>query len=592
MLKNAPGSAASPATPAASMNPESLGSGGRKLPTKAGRLFAAIALATVPFAGAGRVMAQPADTSPARFAAQAEAMLEAAYPGDGPGAAAIVTRGGRVLHSGARGLAELATSRPITPDTAFRLGSITKQFTAAIILQMVGEGRLSLDDPISRFFPDYPQPGARATVRQLLNHTSGIQDYTKIAGWMGTEHTARPFTTAELMAVIRARPSPSEPGQRWEYNNSGYVVLGAIIEKIAGKAWHEVVTERIARPLGLRTIAYGLATQSVPAMAHGYSEEGGRRRPARGAHISVAHAAGGLVGSAADLAKWAEALHGGRVVSPALYQEMIRPARLADGSVQPYGFGLRLREIRGRPALVHGGAGRGLDTDSAYVPSERLFVAVLANSDDPSTDPATLVRRLAALALGDPFPNFSRLSVDMRSIEPLFGLYSAERGPPLRFFTRDGKLYMGRGDDEMEAFPAGEDRFFFGRDALAWFRVAREAGGAHVMELHRPEASAPLRAVRSGPAPIPFAVAPAVLRTYAGTYSTEALAVTVALAENGRLTITPAGQRSLSMRPVSETEFRVDQGNMRVVFHAENGEANRITIHRGARQLHGQRVSR
>ena len=112
------------------------------------------------------------------------------------------------------------------------------------------------------------------------------------------------------------------------------------------------------------------------------------------------------------------------------------------------------------------------------------------------------------------------------------------------------------------------------------------------MELHPPEAAAPVRAIRSGPAPAPLAVAPAMLQTYAGTYSTEALAVTVALDEQGRLTITPAGQRPLLMRPVSETEFRIDEGNMRVVFHPEDGQVNRLTIHRGGRELHGQRVSR
>ena len=157
---------------------------------KLARFFGCVALAAAPLvapvAGAGGAFAQPAD-----FRARADAILQAAYPADGPGAMVIVTRRGRVIYAAGRGLADLAAHRPINANTVFRLGSLTKQFTAAVILQLVQEGRISLDDPVSHFFPDYPQPGAAATVRQLLNHTSGIQSYTSIPGFMAGEGPAR-----------------------------------------------------------------------------------------------------------------------------------------------------------------------------------------------------------------------------------------------------------------------------------------------------------------------------------------------------------------------------------------------------------------
>ena len=235
------------------------------------RFFGCVALAIAPLAapvaGAGVAVAQPAD-----LRARADAILNTAYPADAPGAAVIIMRQGRVIYSGGRGLADVGTHRRITPDTVFRLGSLTKQFTAAVILQLVAERRISLDDPISRFFPDYPQPGARATVRQLLNHTSGIQSYTGIPGFMAGEGPARAHSTAEMIALFRNLPSPTPPGQAWAYNNSGYVMLGAIIEQATGKPWHRVVAERITRPLGLSTIGYGVERESGPAMARGYSE--------------------------------------------------------------------------------------------------------------------------------------------------------------------------------------------------------------------------------------------------------------------------------------------------------------------------------
>ena len=547
----------------------------------------AIVCPMVPTTPAQAAPAIPANRNAADFKPQAEALVAAAFPADGPGAAVIVTRGGKIVYSAGRGLADVEGKRPITPDTPIRLGSIVKQFTAAVVLQLVGDGKISPDDPIARFFPDWPQPGAGATVRQLLNHTSGIQDFTKIPGWI-SKNRHRAWTTAELLAVTRALPAKSKPGEEWEYNNGGYVVLGAIVEKVTGKPWHEVLAERITGPLGLKTIAYAAPGDIGDEAARGYTGGG---QPVQLSHMSVAHAAGGLHGSVSDMARWAHALHHGKVVSAALYQEMIRPARLTDGTAEPYGFGLRLRQIRGRKALVHGGAGGGLDTDSVYIPSEDLFVAAFANSDQPASDPSILTRRLAALALRQAVPTFTPAPVQISAVEPLFGTYAGHGGPPLRFFARDGKLFVGRGEDEKEAFAAGEDRFFFGPNDLTWFSIKRQPGGAHLMDVHTAEAAAPIRSVRTGSVPPPLTVEEDVLRSYAGTYSTETITVTVALEENGRLTITPAGQSTSPMRPVSQTEFRLDGTPMRVVFHPENGKVERLTIHRGARELHGKRVA-
>jgi len=548
--------------------------------------FIEIASVVVMAAAPAAALAQPAD-----IAAEAEAILAAAYRPDGPGAAAIVMRGGEVVWSGGRGLADLETRRPIAPATVFRTGSITKQFTAATVLTLVAEGKLSLDDPLSRFFPDWPRPGARATVRQLLNHSSGIFDLTKIPGYMMSEPTLRPNTTADLLAVIRSQPSRAEPGTAWEYNNGGYILLGAIVEQITGQPWHEAVRERIAEPLGLTTLAYALEADDDPATAEFYGAENGRPVPARGVHLSVAHGGGGLVASVEDMARWAHALHHGRVVSPQLYAEMTSAARLADGSTRPYGFGLRLLKVRGRPAFVHGGAGRGVDTGSVYIPSEDVFVAVFSNSDELEADAGMVVQRLAALAVGQPIPSFDQVDVPLTEVEPLLGAYQMADGPQLRFFERGGKLHLAFDDEELEAVPAGEDRFFFAGGRLMWMAFERQADGAHVLKLDPPDEARPIRAIRVGAAPAPFAVAAHVLRSYVGTYTTEQPVVTVAMGEDGWLTIAAAGQGPFPMRPVSDTEFRVDAAGFRVVFHPEGGTTDKLTMYRGARELHGTRTA-
>lgn len=538
-------------------------------------------------------MAQPASTPAADFKAAADALVAASYPADGPGAAVIVTRGGQVIYSAGRGLADVENRRSITIDTRFRLGSIAKQFTAATVLKLVEEGKMSLDDPVSRFIPDYPQPGAKATIRQLLNHTSGIQDFSKIPGWI-TRNRHRPWTTRQLLAVFRDLPPKARPGTAWEYNNGGYVLLGAIVERVTDKPWHEAMDERIMKPLGLKSTSHPAPDAVDASVARGYTDQDGKQVPIALSHLSVAHAAGGLQGSVADMARWAQALHHGEVVRADLYKEMISPARLADGSTETYGMGLRLRQIRGRPALVHGGAGGGLDTDSAYVPSDDLFVAVFANSDDPQSDTASLVRRLAALALAEPVPTFARANVALASIEPLAGLYSVEKGPPRRFFTRGGKVYMARGDDEVEVVPAGDDRFFLASDDLTWLGFTRRPDGKHVLEVHRVDMARPDRSVRTGPIPADAQVTvPAtVLQSYVGTFSTDAgPKAIVAMGADGWLTIA-LNSPPLQMRPLSQTEFMVDEARSRVIFHPENGTVNRFTIKRGARELTGTRISR
>lgn len=547
-----------------------------------------LALAAFTLAGAQAAQAAPLDLS-----AKAEAYLKTAWPADGPGAAVIITDDGKVVYAGGQGLADIKTGTPITPDTVFRLGSITKQFSAAVLLQLIDEGRLSLDDPLSKFLPSYPQPGASATVRQLLNHTVGVQSYTGIPGWMVEENTNRSYTTEEMIAIFRDLPSPSQPGHAFSYNNSGYVLVGAVIEAVTGKPWHQAVEERIAKPLGLRTIRYGVGEAQMAGMAKGYT--GGEAGPeiARKIHMSVPHAAGALVGSVEDLAAWAKALHHGKVVSGASYAGMIAPTALPDGETVPYGFGLGREKVRGHDGIGHGGGIFGFSTDSIYIPEEDLFVAVFTNSDDPTTPPGVALRRLAALALGDPYPTFETAQVDPATIEPLLGVYALEEGER-RFFERDGKLYTLRsGASETEVFAAGGDRFHYGPASLTWFEIKRDPAGGHVMEMHQQGADEAEKAVRRGPIPPEpeYADVPrATLKRYVGDYSARLGMANVAWGEGDAITIRLGGQRAAPLKPLSATEFQVQGVDAKVVFHLANEAVTKLVLQQGGREIEAERV--
>ena len=537
-------------------------------------------------------MAAPASALPADFKAKADALLEQSYPADGPGAAVIVTDDGRIVYEAGRGLADVESKRPIRPDTVFRMGSITKQFSAAIVLQLAAEGKLSLDDKLSKFLPDFPKPGADATVAQLLNHTSGVQSYTDIPGWMTEANTGKPHTTQQMIAVFKDLPSPSKPGEKWAYNNSGYVLVGAVIEKVTGKPWYQAVEERIAKPLGLTSVRYGVFESQSPKMATGYSEAEGKTVPAQTIDMSVPHAAGALIGSVEDLAKWNAALHHGKVIPAAWYNRMIARTAMPDASLEDYGFGIANGELRGRPVIGHSGGIFGFLTDSVYLPKEDVFVAVFTNSDAPATNPGMVMRKLAAAAIGDPFPTFEKVALDSRAVAPWVGVYTLKDGER-RLFVRDGKLFTQRtGGGELEAFAAGNGRYFYA-DSLSWFELKRDAGGAPVVAMYQQGAVVPEITTRSGPIPpepIAVEVPRETLRSYAGHYQAAIGTLTVIVPAEGPMTVQLTGQPAIPVAAVSQTEFRTIGLDARIAFTIEDGKVTGAVLKQGGRELPAKRV--
>ena len=551
--------------------------------------------AAVSIVGASICLAAPVAAIPADFKARADAVLAASYESDEPGAAVVVTKAGQPVYAGARGLADLDAKRPLTANSVFRIGSITKQFTAAVILQLAEEGKLSLDDPLSKFLPDYPRPGADATVEQLLNHTSGIKSYTGIPGAMTEESKRQRLTTEQLIARFKDHPADFERGSSFRYNNSGYVLLGAIIEEVTGKPWHAAIEERISVPLGLTTIRYGAAEGQMPAMAAGYTADGeGSVKPPQAIDMSVPHAAGALLGSTLDLATWAHALHHGKIVQPESYARMIAQTKLSDGSTNNYGFGLSNSEVRGRKGIGHGGGISGFSTSSMYIPEEDMFIAVFANSDEPATDPDVVLQKIAAIAIGDPYPTFTEASVPAASLEPLFGTYRLEEGERI-FFARDGKLYTRRsGGSDTQVYAAGDDRFFYGPNSLTWFRILRDPAGKHVMHMYHSGLDEPEPAVLAGPVPEQPAVASVaaeVLQSYVGDYDAPLGRVQIRMGGDERLTIQLGPQRPTALIPISDTEFRPESVDARVHFDVEDGKAKSLRLRQGGRELPAARVT-
>jgi CubicO group peptidase (beta-lactamase class C family) len=319
-----------------------------------------------------------------------------AYVADGqaPGLAIFALRGTDTLLLRGYGYANLEDSVPATPRTVFRIGSLTKQFTAALVMQVVEDGGMALDDTIQRFLPSYPTHGHRITVRHLLTHTSGIRSYTSL-----DHHDVNSAISADsLIAVFSQEPLDFPPGERYRYSNSGYFLLGAILERVTGQPYHELVLARLARPLGLADTRYCFVEPIIPRRAAGYEPDDDTYVNAEYNAMTQPYAAGGLCSTVGDLVTWTRALFAGRVVRLAMRDAMTTPARLNDGSTIRYGFGLIIGNLDGHRRLWHGGSINGFTAALEHFPDDELTVAVLVNS--PGRNMGRLVETITRVALG------------------------------------------------------------------------------------------------------------------------------------------------------------------------------------------------
>ena len=311
-----------------------------------------------------------------------------------------MTRGGKPLATGAFGFADLENRVPAAPGTVYAIGSLTKTFTAAAVLALADDGKLSLDDPLSAWVPAFPAPGRTATIRQLLNHTAGIRSMTAL-GPRYWAQAGREIEPTDLVAIFANEPPDFPSGTAYRYSNSGYVLLGLVVEKASGMPWGAFVARRLLVPLALTSTRDGESRELVPGRARGYSrKKGGGFENAWFVSLSQGYSAGALLSTAADVAAWIRRLEVEPPVGAASHRAMTTPATLPDGTVLTYGYGLGIDSFAGRRRFFHGGGLPGFDAFAAYVPGDDFAVAVLCNTDGDAA--MEIADAMAGLVLGAP----------------------------------------------------------------------------------------------------------------------------------------------------------------------------------------------
>jgi CubicO group peptidase (beta-lactamase class C family) len=311
------------------------------------------------------------------MSASISAAVEAEVHGDAPGVAIALINRGEVVQTITRGLANLEWNIPIRSNTIFRIGSITKQFTAVAIMMLFEDGRLSVDDPIGKFLPDISPTLASILIRQLLSHTSGVANYTDLPEYISkSRNTATPN---EIGALFENLPLDFEPGSAYRYSNSGYLLLGRILETVTEQSYENYLRDHIFRPLSMHQTSYLNVAPIVHGRASGYSTNSDGIYNASFLSMTWPYAAGALGSSITDLALWHAALRDNRLISQQTLSMMHTPAMLLDGSSCGYGFGWMVGSVYERRCVHHAGGINGFSSYMAWFPDDDAAIILLSN---------------------------------------------------------------------------------------------------------------------------------------------------------------------------------------------------------------------
>jgi len=370
-----------------------------------------------------------------------------------PGISVAVAHAGELVFEGGFGLADVENDVAASADTVYRIASLTKQFTAAAVLRLEEQDKLKLDDDFTQYVDALDTGEHVVTIRQLLNHTSGIPNVTEIVEWR--DNWEQHLAPQEVVAYVAWKEFDFEPGTKFAYNNTAYIIAGLLVEDRAGVPYAEYLETSFFEPLGLSTLQYESPGVIVPHRAHGYTRNGAVLRNADWISMTQPFSAGALLSTAEDLVRWQLALAGGEVVTPESYSRLITPTLLPDGESTGYGFGLAITEAHGELEISHSGGINGFASFLSHLPGEELVVAVLGNSD--VFEPAALARRIEGLFL---FPEVVALPVSEPLASKLVGRYVGE-DLELSVRARDGVLrldWAGQGVSTLLHQGAGEFR--------------------------------------------------------------------------------------------------------------------------------------
>lgn len=358
-----------------------------------------------------------------------------------PGMAILIARKEKTVMEKAWGMANLELGVKLMPDHVFRIGSVTKTFTATAVLQLVEQGRLRLEDTLQKYLPEYPFGNMPVTIEQLLTHTSGIRDYMS-KGHPDPFILRHDLQPGELIAHIKNEPLSGLPGERFNYSNSNYVLLGLIIEKITGMSYHDYVRTYLLKPAGLSRSSFAGEKEIIPGRIPGYWSDEKTTENCGYQSLSIGYACGDLLSTADDLYRWCRALFTGKIIRDSLLRRAVSPFRLGNGRYSAYGYGWMIDTIEGRVCYRHDGSVSGFGAELRYFPAEEICLVFLTNtrSDRNDAQAGETIKSVTRMVLGG--PSRKEIKIDKEKMQELAGLYAANEQSAIRVTVEGGQMYI------------------------------------------------------------------------------------------------------------------------------------------------------
>ncbi len=516
-----------------------------------------------------------------------DAIFQQAYPASSPGATVLIAKDDKIIYRKAFGMANLELKVPMQPENVLKLASITKQFTSVAILMLLEQGKLSLQDPLSKYIADYPR-GNEITIHHLLNHTSGVKSYTNLPEFR--DKMRLDITPEELINSFKSLPLEFNPNEKYAYSNSGYVLLGYIIEKTSAMSYEDFIQKNIFDKLGMKNSYYANNYKIIPNKANGYQLYEGNYENPEYLSSTVLYAAGSLLSTIDDMFLWHKAIRQNTLITEKSKQLAFTNHALANGKNSNYGYGWFINELAGKATVEHTGGIDGFATSGIYVPDSNSYAIVLSNAED-GKGPEVYNLKAMAMVLGKPMTDKVTTKLSEKQLKQWVGAYQFEEA--VRFITYDnGVLYsMREGGRPLILLPVSENEFKF-ENSFTTYKFSVKDGKKQVLYADRIKKSVGTETDKKPASEREtISLTPEILIKYVGVYELQPSFQIEIEMENDRLFAKAMGQPAVELFAQTENSFFIKEMGAQIVFNlGSNGMVESLSFAQGGNKMVGKKI--
>jgi len=521
-----------------------------------------------------------------------DAYLSKLYSNKSPGISILVAKNGKAIYKKGFGMANLELDIEAKPKHVFEIGSITKQFTAVAILMLEEQGKLSVSDDITKYIPDYSTNGKVITIHQLLNHTSGIKSYTNMRNFR--DYVRTDFTPKELIDEFKDEPMDFDPGTAYSYNNSGYILLGYIIEKVSGKSYGDFIQTTIFDKLGMNNSYYGGMKKLISNRASGYSKTNNSYANADYLSLTLPYAAGSLMSTTGDLLKWQNAIRSNKLISENSLNRAINGSKLSNGDAIDYGYGWMKGNVNGSNTYEHSGGIFGYSSNGIYLTDENIYVIGLSNCD--CGDITDVTTNIAGIAIGKPYPDKEdAITLNDEQLKKWIGSYTFNNNVVRHITLENNQLYSQREDKaKLKIYPLSKTHFIFesgktayrfytqGKDKMVKMTVNRKPQIGRSIGTNNEVASTDRNYVN---------LPKEILKEYIGKYELQPNSYMTVSVRNNRVFAMTSGEPEYELFASRRDKFFLNAVVASINFNRDiNGNINSLILYQDGKEIIGEKI--